>query len=182
MARKRSTLHPATERAILTWAAQKRLMYVGGDGFAPASVLAKIRDEREGAGEGHRPTQHWAEVYTGDGLAVHKVTLTMTDVPRGVMTAYYLMRADWFVPANKQAAYFGLETREYWDALRLAENIVECGLRLLEELAQPEPARSRETGPDGVSVRCVIGEPPITRIREEQRLVDALRPVKATRK
>lgn len=135
MARKRA-IHPATERALLTWAAQKRLMYIGGDGYAPASVIAKIRDEREGAGEGKRTTQRWAEMYTGDGLAVHRITLTMTDVPRGVMTAYYLLRGDWFIAANKQAAYFGLQTREYWDALGLAEHIVECGLRLLEDIAQ----------------------------------------------
>lgn len=133
MTRKRSTLHPATERALMTWAAQKGLIFMGAEGFAPQSVIEKIRRDREGAGEGKKSVQRWAEVYWGDGLAVHRITQSMAEIPRMVLTSYYLLRGPCFTPAADQATYIGIELRRYWTELEIGENVVESGLKLLQQ-------------------------------------------------
>lgn len=140
MARKRSTLHPATERAVLTWAAQKRLVLAGEEGFAPRNVLEKIRREAEGAGEGKKSTQRWPEVYWGDGLLVHQVTLELAEIPRLVLTCYYLFRADWMWPITDQAQQIGIPKPDYFEHLGRAETAVETGLRLMRRSPRTELA------------------------------------------
>lgn len=146
MARKRSTLHPATERAVLTWIAQKRLTIASEEGFAPRSVIEKIRREREGAGEGKKSTQKFMEVYWGDGLLVHQVVLELTEVPRLVFTAYYLFARDWYWPVADQAQHIGLTKPDYWEHLGRAEVAVETGLRIMRKGPRQELATADEKG------------------------------------
>lgn len=133
MARKRSTLHPATERAVLTWAAQKRLVLDGGgEGYATRSTIEKIRRERDGAGEGGKKgEQHWPEVYWGDGLLVQEVLLELPELPRIVFNCYYLLARDWYMPVDEQARQIGIAKTEYWSYLGNAETGMETGLKLL---------------------------------------------------
>ena len=130
MRQRQRNVHQATERAILTWAAQKRLLFTGAEGYAPRSVIDKIRREREGAGEGRQLKQRWPEVYTGDGLLVQQIVHELTEIPRMVLSAYYLLTGPYHVAVAQQAASIGITTTEYWGSLRAGEVGVETGLRL----------------------------------------------------
>ncbi|MGH8219959.1 MAG: hypothetical protein ACREUT_15560 [Steroidobacteraceae bacterium] len=133
MTTRKSNLHQATQRALRTWGAQKLLMFTGSGGYAPRSIIAKIREEREGAGEGRRVAQRWEEVYTGDGAVVHRIELSMPELPRITMTAYYVLQGPFFSPASEQAEHLGIAVRSYWTYLEIAEYIVDSGLQLLEK-------------------------------------------------
>ena len=123
-------IHLATARAIDTWAAQKRLLFTGAEGYAPRSVIEKLRRERDGAGEGRKLEQRWPEVYWGDGLQVQYIMHELPELPRMALSAYYLLRGPYHVSVAQQAVSIGITTTEYWGSLRAGETAVETGLRL----------------------------------------------------
>lgn len=130
MRQRNNRVHEATARALETWAAQKRLLFTGSEGYAPRSTIEKIRREREGAGEGRKLEQRWAEVYYGDGLLVQLVVIELPELPRMALGAYYMLRGPYHLPVAKQAPSIGISVTEYWESLRAGETAVETGLRL----------------------------------------------------
>lgn len=69
------------EEAGHAWGAQRRRVVLGGfvvdgvphqDGFSRSSLLARIRELGDGAGQRGQLRQHFAEVYTGEGLAFQR--------------------------------------------------------------------------------------------------------------
>lgn len=129
--KRRREIHHATERALDTWAAQKRLTLGGDEGFAPYSIIHKIRKEREGAGEGRRFEQKWLEVYWGDGYQVQLITTELPELPRMIIACYYIFRGKWFVHIDDQVNRIGCTKHAYWDELRVAQMAVETCLRVL---------------------------------------------------
>jgi hypothetical protein len=125
-------IHAATARALETWAAQKRLILGGKEGFAPRSIIDKIRRERDGAGQGRRGEQRWPEVYRGDGLLVQQVVTELGELPRMVVTCYYLFTGPWYVRVDEQAEAIGTSKTEYFVHLKVAEASIETGLKLLQ--------------------------------------------------
>lgn len=123
-------LSSCTERALDTWAAQKREMLLHAESVT--GVLGKIRDEREAAGAGEaKRRQRWAEVYRGDGLIVQMIIATLKELPRLTLTFHYVLRRPWRVPIERQAAEIGIAKREYWRQLYVGEACVDAGLQLL---------------------------------------------------
>jgi hypothetical protein len=84
------------------------------DGWPVATVLAKIREDGEGAGQGMR-RQSYAEVYAGDGLTIWRAMDGMRIDLREVLYARYLSRQ----PIRQQAQNLGLGERDYF---RLLDN------------------------------------------------------------
>jgi anti-sigma factor RsiW len=130
MRQRTNIVHQATARALETWAAQKRLLFTGSEGYAPRSVIERMRREREGAGEGRKLEQRWLEVYRGDGLMVQLVVVELAEIPRMALSAYYMLRGAYHVSVAHQAASIGITTTEYWGWLRAGEIAVETGLKL----------------------------------------------------
>lgn len=131
MRQRNTNVHQATARALDTWAAQKRLLFASDEGYAPRSMIEKLRREREGAGEGRKLDQRWPEVYRGDGLLVQLVVVELPELPRMALSAYYMLRGPpYHVAVAKQAVSIGITTTEYWGSLRAGETAVETGLRL----------------------------------------------------
>lgn len=145
MARKRLTLHPAIERAVLTWVAQKRMILEGDGGQASYNVIERIRRERDGAGQGKKQVQRWAEVYWGDGLRVQQVVIELPEMPRMVFTCYYLLARDWYVPVTDQSIGIGITKTEYWEYLGKGETGVETALKVLRSTGQELIGMDAET-------------------------------------
>lgn len=134
MARSKLFTHPTTEAALNTWAAQKRSLFIETE-ESVASVMGKIKAEQSAAGEGDaRRRQNWAEVYTGDGAAVERISRTMPEYPRATLTSFWVLRWPWRVPVSEQALALGIEVRDFWRHLQAAEQVVDSGLQLLDQM------------------------------------------------
>lgn len=118
-----SWVHLAVER----WGRAKRRIWMGGyvvksggpavfhcDGFPARSVLAKIRDERDGAGT-NRTMQRWSEVMTGDELEVQRATLGMPEKPFAALHLQYVFDRDMLTKPEKAAA-LRCSTTEFYAA------------------------------------------------------------------
>ncbi len=126
-------LHAPTEAALNTWAAQKRALYLTKS-QPVASVLGQIQTERVAAGEGDfRVRQKWPEVYTGDGLIVQRIVATLRELPRLVLTTYWVAKWPWKVPIPQQAEAVGISRRDFWTQLHVAEAVVDSGLQLHQD-------------------------------------------------
>lgn len=107
------------------WGRQKRRIWTGMDwhknvdGYAQ-SLLGRIREEREGAGQGVR-VQRWPEVYWGDGLEVQRSLLGMPETPYAVLHLHYVWDPEWNVTAGRKARCIGIERDVYYDHLDRAE-------------------------------------------------------------
>jgi hypothetical protein len=134
----RSSIHAATDRALKTWAAQKRSMFVGIDGFTPRSIIARIVREESGTNRGGPHRQHWREVYQGDGALVQQIILTLEEVPRMTVTCRYLFVGPWLLSAGVQAEWIGIGRGDYWANLRLALAAVDSGIKLLSSIKTGE--------------------------------------------
>lgn len=146
MAMRQRNVHQATARALDVWAAQKRLLFTSSEGFAPRSVIEKLRRERDGAGEGRKLAQRWPEVYWADGLSVQLVVVELPELPRMALSAYYLLRGPYHVTVAQQAVSIGIPTAEYWDSLRAAETAVETGLKLWRKWETRAQAAAERAG------------------------------------
>jgi len=138
---------PCLERALATWAAQKRMVYLTTESQSVASVLGRIKSERVAAGEGGdaRSRQRWPEVYSADGFMVELVVRTLKELPRLTLTYHYLLRSPWRVPISAQAADIGIPKREYWRQLDIAETAVDTGLQVMEIGRKTHSASAHQT-------------------------------------
>jgi hypothetical protein len=126
--------HAATTRALQTWAAQKRSVFVGLEGYRPYSIITQIGRERCAADKDWLRRQRWPEVYHGDGEIVQRVVSTLQDVPRMTLTCYYTLAGPWSMSVRAQATAIGITTTAYWINLRIAEAVVDSGIKLLASL------------------------------------------------
>lgn len=116
------------------WGHQKRRIWTGKDwhgnvdGYAQ-SLLGRIRDEREGAGQGQR-AQHWAEVFWGDGLDVQRVLLGMPERSYCALHMQYVWDPEWGVTANRKARAMELSRAEYFNSVDRAETWIHARLEV----------------------------------------------------
>lgn len=120
------------------WGAQKRSVLSpirpSGhlDGWPESTLLARIKDEKYGAGHfSGRVSQHFPEVYLGDGLKIHRAIQRMPESPRAVMEVHYVVL---HLSTRGKAEVLGISRSEYFREL-------ESGYRFLAgniptELAQ----------------------------------------------
>lgn len=107
------------------WGRQKRRVWEGKDwhgnidGYAQ-SLLGRIREEREGAGQG-TPTQRWPEVFWGAGLDVQRALVGMPELPLTCLILHYVWNPDWGITAAKKAAIASVSVRSFWEELKKAE-------------------------------------------------------------
>lgn len=104
------------------WARQYRRIVQGGvvradgvfepDGWPTTTILGKLREERDGAGQG-KVSQHFAEVYRGDGLLIRRAMERMPLAEREVLYARHLSRD----LVRTQADVLGLSVAGYWSRL-----------------------------------------------------------------
>lgn len=104
------------------WSRQYRRIAQGGvirhdgvfepDGWPTTTILAKLREERDGAGQ-RRLTQHFAEVYRGDGLLIWRAMDRMPLPERQVLYARFLSRD----LVKVQAELLGVSVAQYWTTL-----------------------------------------------------------------
>lgn len=120
-----------TAAALDTWAAQKRRLLIGRE-ESLGCTLGRLKRERENAGEGS-PTlkQRWPEVYTGDGLVVQSIMCTFTELPRLVVSYYYVLKFPWRVPVREQCNDIGISRAEYWRQLDRAELAITTAMAVL---------------------------------------------------
>jgi hypothetical protein len=108
------------------WGRQKRRIWIGTDwhgnvdGYAQ-SLLGRIRDEREGAGEQGARSQHWPEVFLGEGLDVQRALIGMPEVASGVLHLHYVWDPEWGITVTRKARCVGLQRDVYYDHLDRAE-------------------------------------------------------------
>lgn len=108
-----------------SWGHQKRRIWSGRDwhgnvdGYAQ-SLLGRIRDEREGAGQGAR-VQRWPEVFWGGGLDVQRALLGMPERPYSVLHLHYVWDPEWNITAKRKARVLELNPDVYYDNLDRAE-------------------------------------------------------------
>lgn len=132
----RRHIHAATARALETWAAQKRLA-IGGvnQGFAPRSMIEKLRKERDGAGEAWKPTQILPDLYRGDGARVQQIVVTLPFFTKLSLTCNYVFRNPWHVPVIEQLEVIGIGKSEYWGEVYAGEIAVESGFAVLDRVS-----------------------------------------------
>lgn len=134
-------------RANGIWGRQKRRIWCGHDwhgnvdGYAQ-SLLGRIREERDGAGQG-APSQRWPEVFWGDGLDVQRSILGMPETPYAVLHLHYVWDPEWNVKATQKARaisvsrdvyYDSLDRAEYWIWSRLEVNPERRDTQIVEEI------------------------------------------------
>jgi hypothetical protein len=118
--------------ACRAWGAQKRRIWSGRDwhgnidGYAQ-SLLGRIREEREGAGQG-TPSQRWPEVFTGSGLEVQRSLVGMGEQRYAVIHLQYVWDPQWKVRSNRKADYVGVSRSEYFELAEKAETWIEAKL------------------------------------------------------
>jgi hypothetical protein len=135
MPQARTTLSPPTAAALGTWAAQRRSLLPLSRDESIACTLGRLKYEKVAAGSGDAVRrQHWPEVYRGDGAVVQAIVVTLTELPRCVLTFYWVLRTPWTVPIKVQAHEIGVAVRAYWDALHVAEAVIDSGLQLTARL------------------------------------------------
>lgn len=112
-------------RANGLWGRQKRRIWCGHDwhgnvdGYAQ-SLLGRIREERDGAGQG-TPSQRWPEVFWGEGLDVQRSLLGMPEVPYAVLHLHYVWDPEWNVPITQKARALNIAREAYYESLDRAE-------------------------------------------------------------
>jgi hypothetical protein len=104
------------------WARQYRRLAQGGvvypdkafapDGWPMSTLLGKMREEGAGAAQG-RISQHFAEVYSGDGLLIWRAMERMPLLERVVVHGRFLGCE----PVKEQAAQIGISPAGYWATL-----------------------------------------------------------------
>lgn len=115
------------------WGRQKRRIWSGHDwygnidGYAQ-SLLGRIRDEREGAGQG-TTSQRWPEVFFGDGLDVQRVMLGMSERPFAALHFQYVWNPDWNVTVPRKAGYLGIKRTEYFALVEQGETWIHARLQ-----------------------------------------------------
>ena len=112
----------ALDPMLREWARQYRRIWLGGvvypdgqftpDGWPTTTILGKLREERDGATQG-RVSQHFDEVYHGDGLLVWRAMERMPIGPRSVIYCKYLCRD----LVRTQADEIGISVATYWAML-----------------------------------------------------------------
>lgn len=119
--------------AVGLWGRQKRRIWIGADwhgnvdGYSQ-SLLGRIRDEREGAGEQGARSQHWEEVFWGAGFDVQQAMIGMREVPYQVLHLHYVWPPEWQIGIERKASMAGIGKPEYWRELENAETWVHARL------------------------------------------------------
>jgi hypothetical protein len=114
--------------ACRRWGSQKRRIWTGKDwhgnvdGYAQ-SLLGRIRDEREGAGQG-TSSQRWPEVFWGDGLDVQRAIVGMPETPYCVLHLQFVFDPDFGLSIERRARLLELKRTAYTDALDNAEHFL----------------------------------------------------------
>lgn len=107
------------------WGRQKRRVWEGRDwhgnvdGYAQ-SLLGRIREEREGAGQG-QITQRWPEVFWGAGLDVQRSLIGMPERQYAVLHFQYVWNPEWGVTTDQKAGYLQVSRAQYSIYLGRAE-------------------------------------------------------------
>lgn len=110
------------------WGRQKRRIWEGKDwhgnidGYAQ-SLLGRIREEREGAGQG-TPAQRWPEVFWGAGLDVQRCLMGMPERQFAVLHFQYVWNPEWGITAERKARLLSIGRTEYIALTGRAENWV----------------------------------------------------------
>ena len=123
-----------TNHMLRVWGAQWRRIALGGtivrgpdgeilhrhiDGY-PTSSLSNFKDK---IGFGTGGEQQWAEVYTGDGLIIHRGMQRLAELQRTAVVITYGVRA----PDGKvygvrdRAEFLGMTRTIFWQTLNAAE-------------------------------------------------------------
>jgi hypothetical protein len=108
------------------WGRQKRRVWIGTDwhgnvdGYSQ-SLLGRIRDEREGAGEQGARSQFWTEVFWGMGLDVQRGIRGMREIPYSVLHLHYVWPPEWLITVELKAGMLHITKAEYWRELENAE-------------------------------------------------------------
>lgn len=108
------------------WGRQKRRIWVGADwhgnvdGYSQ-SLLGRIRDEREGAGEQGARAQRWPEVFWGMGLDIQRAITGMREIPYCVLHLYYVWPPEWELTIDQKARAIGVKKADYWRELENGE-------------------------------------------------------------
>lgn len=132
MAREDSSIPGWVRAACRTWGSQKRRAWSGQDwhgnvdGYA-SSLIGRIRDERDGAGQGHR-VQHWAEVFAGDGLAVHRALIGVGLDLHDALHLKYVWDPRFNLRAEQKARLLEISERTFLANAKLAETWVQARL------------------------------------------------------
>lgn len=151
------------DQAGKAWGTQRRRILLGGyshdggfhhDGYPARSILAKLREEREGAAHANTGTgQHYAEVLRGDALAFRRAL----DGAPGWAVAVATMR--YVVPKR------GMPTKAKVQEIRKEHPEINCAQRFYEALERLHvylqarwpveclPAIDGDLSPDRESVR-----------------------------
>jgi hypothetical protein len=119
------------------WGRQKRRIWTGKDwhgnvdGYAQ-SLLGRIRDERDGCGQGAR-SQHWPEVFWADGLDVQRTLMGQPERQYAVLHFQHVWDPEWGITAAKKASYLDLKRTEYFELVEKAEVWVHARLEGMTE-------------------------------------------------
>lgn len=129
--------------ALRVWGRQKRRIWVGADwhgnvdGYAQ-SLLGRIHDEREGAGEQGARNQFWPEVFWGIGLDVQRGIIGMRETPYCVLHLHYVWLPEWELTIEQKAISIGIKKADYWRELENAENWTHAKLDSASDWPQKE--------------------------------------------
>ena len=106
------------------------------DGYAQ-SFLARVQDERVGAGSPGEVRQHWEEVFWGEGLEVQRAVVGMPELPTDVIHLHYVFDPEFGLTGRDQAVLAGVSERCYWALVNVSETWVWA--RLLPESVRTLP-------------------------------------------
>lgn len=118
--------------ACQRWGRQKRRIWTGADwhgnpdGYAQ-SLLGRIRDEREGTGQGIA-VQRWPEVYHGEALEVQRALMGLGERRHAALHFQYVWDPTFGVTVKQKCDYLEVKRTEYFALLERAETWIHARL------------------------------------------------------
>ncbi len=118
--------------ACRTWGSQKRRIWSGHDwhgnidGYAN-SLIGRIREEREGTGQGQRQ-QFWPEVFYGDGLIVQRTLPGIAVAQHDALHVKYVWDSRFKLTMAQKAALLSMSERALFEVTGRAETWVHARL------------------------------------------------------
>ena len=99
--------------ALKDWGRAQWWLMFKGDGFPTRTMLGKLMEEGAHGASSSQYTREFPEVLMGENLVVGNAVKTLSEVPRAIISAHYVIR----LPARTKYTRAGISREMYYDTI-----------------------------------------------------------------